>query len=228
MTSAAPVGKTKAVREYLSRMIADGRYANGGKLPTERELAEHLAVPRGTVRNALAVLEAEGVVVRRIGSGTYVKYALESNDIVFPAAVTHDASPAEIMDSRILIEPRLAGLAAVHGSVSDFNALAAFNKRAEAALSFEEYERWDSALHQGIARATHNRLLIGIYEKITEARNQADWGELKRRSFTPERRTQYEIDHSLIVAALRARDAAEAEAGMLAHLQHVKQNLIRF
>ena len=60
------------VRQWLLDMLASGRYAAGSKLPTERAVAERLAVPRSAVRNALAALEAEGMVVRLIGSGTFV------------------------------------------------------------------------------------------------------------------------------------------------------------
>lgn len=221
-------GSAHSVREYLAQMIADGRYLAGGKLPTERALAEQLSVPRSTVRNVLAVLESEGVVVRRIGSGTFVKDAEELGGLETVAHTSYGVSPAEIMDGRLLIEPRLVGLAVVNGNANDFNALESFNKKAENAETFEEFERWDAALHQGIARATHNRLIMDIYNKITEARSGADWGELKRRSINDERRKEYEEDHRRVVAALRLRDAAKAEAEMLSHLQRVRKNLLNY
>lgn len=221
------VGGLNAVREHLARLIASGQYGPGAKLPTERALAEQLAVPRGVVRNALAILEAEGLVYRRVGSGTFV--TATAAYVSAPSADDFlDASPAEIMATRILFEPKLAGLAVVHATVSDLDNIEACYKDAEEATTFEEFENWDAALHQAIAAATHNKLIQSIFAAITRTREQANWGELKRSSLTQERRARYQEEHKRIVVALRARDAAKAEAELLAHLIGVRQNLLGF
>jgi DNA-binding FadR family transcriptional regulator len=205
-------------------MLASGRYAAGSKLPTERALAERLTVPRSAVRNALAALEAEGMVVRLIGSGTFVAEPLAE---MRSALVTvGDASPTEIMETRLLIEPRIAALAVAHATLSDFERMETCNRNAETSDDFAAFEHWDAALHQSIAEATHNRLIVGLYTAITRARDQADWGELKRRSLTAERRDLYREEHRRIVAALRARDAQGAETALIDHLRRVRQNLL--
>jgi DNA-binding FadR family transcriptional regulator len=216
------------VRQWLLEKLASGLYSTGAKLPTERAVAEQLSVPRSAVRNALAALEAEGVIVRLIGSGTFVAerpttQGLESH----PSLMTvGDASPTEIMDARLLIEPRIAALAVAHATQGDFERMEACNRNAENSDDFERFERWDVALHQAIAEATHNRLIVGLYTVITRARAQADWGELKRRSLTPERRDHYREEHRRVVAALRSRDSREAETALLDHLRHVRRNLL--
>ncbi len=216
------------VRRWLLDMLASGRYAAGAKLPTERAVAAQLAVPRSAVRNALAALEAEGLVVRLIGSGTFVGMpAASSKAETRPALVTvSDASPTEIMEARLLIEPRIAALAVANASMSDFEHMELCNRNAEASDSFETFEHWDAALHQAVAEATHNRLIVALYTAVTGARDQADWGELKRKSLTAERREAYREEHRQIVAALRARDAERAETAVLNHLRHVRQNLL--
>lgn len=222
----------REVREWLLEALASGRYAAGAKLPTERAVAEQLAVPRSAVRNALAALEAEGLVVRLIGSGTFVAdrapaplaAATEARSTAALPAI--DASPTEIMETRLIIEPRIAALAVAHATVRDFERMELFNRNAEACNDFAEFERWDAALHQAIAEATHNRLIVGLYTGITRARDQADWGELKRRSMNADRREVYREDHRRIVAALRARNAGGAEAALLAHLRRVRHNLL--
>jgi len=216
-----------AVRDHIEQLISSGRYRPGAKLPTERALAEQLGVPRGVVRNALAVLESDGLVIRRVGSGTFVTDAAASE----PEPTSngfHDASPAEIMATRILLEPKLAGLAVVHATVADLDAIEECHKAAVLAKSFDEFEYWDAALHQRIAAATHNRLIQSIFAAITRTREQANWGELKQRSLTHERRLRYQEEHSRIVGALRARDAARAEAELLKHLLGVRQNLLGY
>jgi DNA-binding FadR family transcriptional regulator len=216
------------VRQWLLEMLRSGRFGAGSKLPTERAVAEQLGVPRSAVRNALAALEAEGLVVRLIGSGTFVagSRAGPAEDARVSLIAVSDASPTEIMEARLLIEPRIAALAVANATLTDFERMEVCNRNAEASDELERFEHWDAALHQAIAEATHNRLIIGLYTAITRARDQADWGELKRRSLSAERCDQYRAEHRRIVAALRARDAAAAEAALLEHLRHVRQNLL--
>jgi DNA-binding FadR family transcriptional regulator len=216
---------TAVVQNFLQQAITSGSYRPGAKLPTERDLSERLGVPRSAVRDALSVFEAQHKVVRIIGSGTYVAQQDES---VALGAVrrSSDASPTEIMAVRLAVEPRMALLVVANATSRDFDRLADCNARGEAADGFEEFEHWDAALHQAIAEATHNRLMVSIYETITQARDQAEWGDLKRRSITAERRDQYRADHREIVAALRARDAKAGEAAMMRHLVRVRDNLL--
>lgn len=224
MQKAAVVTKPViAVQEFLGAAMLSGAYGPGAKLPTERALAEQLNVPRSAVRDALSVLEAQRRVVRIIGSGTYV--AEVENEPALAATNSGDASPYEIMATRMIFEPRLAVLVVANAGAADFDRMEDCNRRAEAAEDFEEFEHWDAALHQAIAEATHNRLIVSIYATITGARDLAEWGDLKRRSITRERRDIYREEHREIVAALRARDARRAEAAIAAHLVRVRDNL---
>lgn len=212
------------VRDFIVDGIASGAYLANGRLPTERALSEQLGVPRSAVRDALAVLESSGTVTRIIGSGTYVREPETphaTSGQVLPAA-----SPAEIMEARLLLEPQLAQLAAINADQSDFTQFDECIRQGDAADDFEGFEHWDAALHQAIARSTHNRLVIELYAMVTRARDLTEWGELKRRSLTSERREHYRREHHEIVAALQARDAARAETALLAHLERVRGNLL--
>ncbi|HTH96735.1 MAG TPA: FCD domain-containing protein [Stellaceae bacterium] len=217
------------VHRYLSEAITGGIYQPGTKLPTERALSTQFGVPRSTVRDALSILEAEQRIVRRIGSGTFVSSlhispALASNHLIASA----DLSPAEIMEARLLIEPRLAIFVVRHAKAADFDRFEECNDRAERANSLEEFEHWDAALHQAIADAAQNRLIVSIYGMITAARDHTEWGELKRRSVNAERRAAYQVEHRAIVAALRARDADAAERAIADHLERVRRNLLGY
>ena len=214
------------VRDFITDGIRSGAWRANGKLPTERALSEQLGVPRSAVRDALAVLESGGAVTRIIGSGTYVREiepAQAANDAT-PGLPT--ASPAEIMAARLLMEPQLAPLAANNADQSDFARFDECIRHGDAADSFEEFEHWDAALHQAIAKSTHNRLVIELYAMITRARDLTEWGELKRRSLSTERREHYRREHHAIVAALQERDAVKAEAALLGHLERVRSNLL--
>ena len=213
---------TSLVHEFLSQAINSGTYKPGAKLPTERAIAEQLSVPRSAVRDVLSVLESQNKVVRIIGSGTYV-----GTPEAEPVRETKgDASPTEIMAARLIVEPRLAQLVVMNAKAADFERMEECNRHAEGADDFIEFEHWDAALHQAIADATHNRLIIGIYATITGAREHTEWGELKRLSITAERRDAYRLEHREIVAALRARDGKAAEAALTQHLLRVRRNLL--
>jgi DNA-binding FadR family transcriptional regulator len=98
-------------------------------------------------------------------------------------------------------------------------------RNAENADSFEQFEHWDGALHQAIADATHNSFVLSVFRLMNEVRERAEWGQLKRRSLTPERRRAYELEHRALVAALRERDALAARKAIALHLAHVRRNL---
>ncbi|HEY4200599.1 MAG TPA: FCD domain-containing protein [Devosiaceae bacterium] len=214
-----------AVDQHLEKLLASGRYGPGAKLPTERDLALELGEGRSAIRNSLARLEMQGRVVRMLGSGTYVSPDRKA-EAKKEVALVSDASPLEIMEARLLIEPRLAGLVAVNANAADFERIESCMRQAEAATSFEEFEHGDGAFHQAIADATHNGLMIAVYATISAARDHADWGELKRRSASSARRAAYETDHREIAKALKKRDQTAAEAALLSHLQRVRQNLL--
>jgi DNA-binding FadR family transcriptional regulator len=213
----------QVVRSFIMDGVRSGTFAPGDKLPTERVLSNRLGVSRSAVRDALAVLESAGLVARIVGSGTYVR------DIGPLGPADHGgsaSSPSEIMEARLLLEPRLAILAAANADSGDLARLDECVRAGEEVGDFEDFEHWDAKLHQAIADATHNRLVIELYATITRARDQMEWGEMKRRSITAERRNIYRREHREIVTALRERDARRAEAALTAHVKTVRTNLL--
>ena len=79
--------------------------------------------------------------------------------------------------------------------------------------------------HRSIIAATRSPLLIRLYAEVERARHGRVWGDLKRRSASAERRKMYQADHHQIVAALKARDTAEAVKSMRNHLARVSDHL---
>lgn len=222
-----PTAKLSArVHDFLASAISDGDFGPGAKLPTERALSEKLGVPRSAVRDGLSVLEARGQVVRIVGSGTYVAEARTAPAPSAPPQMGRDASPADIMAARLVVEPRLAALVVTNATSADLEKIDQCNRAADLAGDFEAFEHWDAALHEAIAQATRNPLIIDIYGAITSARDRTEWGDLKRRTITAERRALYSVEHGVMVAALRARDVAAAEAAIAAHLLTVRRNLL--
>lgn len=214
------------MRDFITAAAADGTFAPGARLPTERELARRFAIPRNAVRKTLAQLEAEGAITRHVGRGTFVAARGDGNAAGFDS-VAH-TSPAELMEARLRIEPALAELIVTNATPADFERMEMCLDKAERAATLDEFELWDSALHQAIATATHNRFVIKVLDLVTAVRQQAEWGKLKDRIVTPERRIRYQEEHRAIVRALRERDAERARLAIIEHLQHARRNLFGY
>jgi len=172
----------------LTDLLSRSEMRPGTRLPTERALAEELQVSRSAVRRAMARLEAQGKVVRVIGSGTYVADASAPGDPEVAVLEREDYSPREIMDARMLLEPRFASLIVIHANKADIEAIRKSLLEAERATDFVTFEHWDGQFHQMLAEATHNRLIIDLFRIVTQSRDTAAWGDLKKGSITVERR----------------------------------------
>ena len=103
--------RSRQLRAYLARnnLPADGR------LPPERALSEALGVTRAELRKALAVLEAEGLLWRHVGKGTFLGNR-PLDTLADVAAITQRTNPAEVMRTRLLLEPEVARLAALNAT----------------------------------------------------------------------------------------------------------------
>lgn len=215
------------IREFILTGTADGSLSRGMKLPTERELAQRFAMPRNAVRKSLSQLEAEGAIARHVGRGTFIAPAPGAAGTAADAPATH-VSPAELMEARLRIEPALAELIVTNATSADFDRMGMCLDRAERAATLDEFELWDAALHQAMASASHNRFVIRILDIVKAVRQQSEWGKLKDRIVTPERRLEYQQEHRAIVAALKDRDDTRAREAIIAHLQHARRNLFGY
>jgi DNA-binding FadR family transcriptional regulator len=172
-------------------------------------------------------LKRRQLITQTVGSGTYVSTDIQrALAAMQPAAAAEVVSPAELMAARLVLEPALIAMVIGNATSLDFARMDECNRHAEAATSFEDFEHWDAALHEAIAEAAHNRFITGVFRLMNEARSQAEWGILKRRSATPERRAHYQQEHRALVEALKQRDVEKARALCLDHLLHVRRNLL--
>lgn len=213
------------LEKRLAQLLSEPTMLPGTRLPTERALAEDMKVSRSAVRGAMARLEAQGKVLRIIGSGTYVADGAPRPRQAKPNE-HKDYSPHEIMEARFLIEPRFAALIVMQANKADIEAIRTSLLEAERATDFVKFEYWDGQFHQMLAEATHNSLIIDLFQIVTQSRDTAEWGELKKGSITAERREIYCQEHTRIIEALQARNARLAEKAIESHLGTVRQNLL--
>jgi len=207
----------------LRQSIYDGVYGYGEQMPPERQLAEAFGASRSTVRNALRRLEEGGLVVRRVGSGTFVHYAREGE----PADIADVTSPLELIEARFAIEPHMTRLAAVNANRLDLDRLGEVLQRLERADDdAEQFTRADQAFHQHLAQCTHNPLFVGLYRQINEVRGHAQWLGTKDKILTPENIAKYNRQHRALYDALCARDVDGAMRIVSAHLEKARRDLL--
>lgn len=209
--------------ERLRALIREHRDEPSYRLPAEREIAEMLAVGRRAVRRAMEVLEAEGTVWRQQGKGTFVgQRPTPRGGLASLAIVTN---PAEVMETRLLLEPGLARLAALKASREDIEALQRLARRVVAASDDDGWEVWDSAFHRRIAEASGNVMLVSILDAVQQVRKESEWRHLRASVRTPERRERVFQQHDEIVAAIARRDGPAAERAMARHITNIDTQL---
>jgi GntR family transcriptional regulator, uxu operon transcriptional repressor len=238
----------KGGRRLAELIMAESERAGlgpGSRLPTERQLAVDLGVTRSGVRLALAALEADGLISREVGRGTFFSDTAFRNTAgqafdalretpgevagkaaAYPAPAAMDFAPADVMTIRRLLEPQALPLVVMWATARDFAEMERCVAGGDQAVNYEEFETWDLALHRAIMAAAHSPLLAALYSVVESARHGQVWGDLKRRSASSQRRAVYQEDHRAIVTALRARDADAAIESMRTHLARVAGHLL--
>lgn len=218
----APGGGATAIAAGLRRAIVDGIYADGERLPAERRLAADLAYSRGTVREALGMLERDGLVRRRVGSGTFVTFRPGEG----AGDMAEITSPLELVEVRIAIEPHMLRLATLYATLRDLDRIAAALAEVEAsATGAEAFTRHDRHFHQAIADATRNPLLAALYRQINHVRGHRQWNAMKDKVLTRRAMAAYNDEHRALFEALRARDADRAVAVIRRHLDAARRQL---
>ena len=216
---------TDSALSRLRAYIRNGPYPPQSRLPAERELSSSLNISRSTLRNALAMLEADGEIWRHVGQGTFVgkRREHEGELLSLPADLSN---PSDVMEVRLMIEPGSCALAAHRATTSDFEFMQHCLRKSEAAKDTDTFEMWDSSLHRTITESSRNALLLAVFNAVDSVRKQKIWGQLKEATLNPERKRSYMRQHSLLVSAICGRNANEAEQLMRTHLIAVRDDML--
>lgn len=205
------------VADQIGDLIRAGEFTPGQRLPPERDLSKKLGVSRPVVREAMIALELAGLIEVRIGSGTFVREAVE------PTASIGDSghSPYDIMTSRMTIETQIAALAAQNIGKEKLAELAALVEAMDRPDAPHDPES-DLRFHVGIAEATGNAVLAAVVTWLWQIQYSPMFTILSERVSLEANREATVIGHRAILDALRAGDPAAASASMLAHLSQVR------
>jgi DNA-binding FadR family transcriptional regulator len=211
------------IAAQLRQAILGGRYMHGEKLPAERQFASSFGASRATIRTALNLLEAERLVTRRLGAGTFVNFR-GSGDSEGIAELT---SPLELIEVRLGIEPKMVHLAVLNATGRDIERLGGAIARMEASSAdSESFTLWDEEFHQLISEATRNPLMVWVYRQINTVRMHSQWNAMKDKVLTPQRIAEYNQQHMALYEAIRTRDTETAVAIVTSHLHYARRQLM--
>jgi DNA-binding FadR family transcriptional regulator len=224
-----PLPKASGIlADRLREGILDGRYAAGLPLPTERDLAEESGLSRASVREALRVLEVEGLIATSSGrNGGSVPQL--PNDAALQRSIglfirSRRIRFAELLQVRSAIEPPLARLAAQHRDDRDLATLDSLAEALQAAYdATAEWTRVNIDWHSAVVAASHNDLLIAFWKAIGPIRTAASG--LDDVINSPAVRSSVIQAHRRVVEAIRAGDGDAAERRMARHIGAYVQHI---
>lgn len=227
------VGRSKlyvSVVEQILASIRSGRFPPGSALPAERSLASQLQVSRGSLREALRVLEHAGVLDVRTGSGTYVATEGGSSATFLraQAAAIGEHSPLDLMVARTAIEPVCAEQAALSHHPGDLAALEeALEEQERATEAGEDVSEADLAFHLAVAAASRNSVLLALQRMLIDLMHEQTWSELKHRSRSREHAAEEYLEHHRsVLQAIEQRDTRRAHQLMAMHMSVVESALL--
>ena len=221
------------IANHVKAQITSGEYHVGDALPAERLLAEQLQVSRTVIREAMIMLEVEGYVEVRKGSGIRVTQTPNPMptkvDNASPAVINETefmltCGPFELLQARQLFESHIAEFAATQATKQDLVAL----MKIQAQAKQDDYSRdsfWDIEFHIQVARCTQNSVMVHIAEQLSQNReNNPYWQKLHEHINDDEIRGWCD-DHDALVQALIKRDPQAARQAAWQHIENTKNML---
>ena len=214
---------SEQVADGLASAIARGDYPVGSRLPAERELADQLEVGRPTVREALLILELDGLVDIRTGSGVYVVDSRPKR----ARALEADIGMLELIEARCLFEGESAALAAKLATPAQVDAI----RDALAAMEEEERlgipgEEADRAFHVAIAEATQNAAIVYTVQTLWDARSGSTQAARTLQRVRDAGVRPRINEHQAVLDAIAAKNPEAARQAMRTHLIRVMDDLI--
>ena len=225
-----PVSTSRVSQEIVRQVkaaIREGRLGPGDQLPPERDLTKQLGVSRVSVRDALRMLEAQGLIEVRVGArgGACVTSPAPGlvGEGIGDMLRSADVTPADLTEMRMILELGVVELACKRATDDDFRALEEICDRADALAAAGDYDPSLSAeFHAQLARSSHNPALALVAESLQGPLA----GSLREaRRVDPQAGRVGPLEHRALVEALRSRDAVLALRIMSEHIDRTAQRV---
>lgn len=205
--------------EQIKKLILDGTWKPGEKIPSETELAESFGVSRVSIREALLKLTAVGFLESRFSGGNYVREV--GADIylnaIAPLVYVGSNSLRDVLEFRQVVEAKQAGLAARRAKPEDVERLEVLVEDMEkAAGNLEAFSEADLRFHMELARITENSLLVACMQLIRDV-----LGENMQRLVSERGYESGISDHKKLIEAIKENDEKNATALMEYHVADI-------
>lgn len=211
---------SESVVEQIEKLIEDGTFQSGEKLPSVREMCDMFGVGRSAIRDAIITLKGKGTVDVRQGEGTYIR-TFESVTLFNHPLISPESSDVrDLYQVRKMLEPKIAELAATNRSDRHVREL-------KEIISQEALGDWehDYNFHMTIAKASGNQIIIQLMQFIsaTTKKHMNDFHQFIQRDHLKVKKINEQ--HKDIFHAIRANHAEEAKNKMTEHLEYVERIL---
>ena len=214
------------IYEQLFERIVAGEFPVNSRLPSETELSRRFGASRPVVREALARLRDDGVIVSRQGSGSYVRRRPDNAVLQF-VPVGSIADIQRCFEFRVGLEGSAAALAAARWEDEDLGEIEAALAELEGCIEGGQLGvEADEHFHRAIAQATHNHYHVAVQASLQP---HIAFGMTLTRNLsllrTRERLRLVQDEHVAILRAIEARDETGARAAMEAHIENARQRM---
>lgn len=214
--------RTEEIEDKILSLITDTPYEIGAKLPIESQLCELFGVGRSTVREALKSLESRRVVYIKQGSGTYVKswVPTDMDPLGIMRAKNKLKIALDLVNVRIMLEPKIAALAAENANDEDKQKIKYNADKVEELISQgSDYLKYDIDFHSSIAKASRNEVVEQLIPMI-------DTAVMMFVNVTHKKLQEETIrTHRDITNAILEGSPSKAEAAMTLHLLYNRQSI---
>lgn len=219
---------SEEIVDRVKTAIRDGRLEPGDRLPPERELTTRFGVSRMSVRDALRILEASGLVEIRVGArgGAFVRAPGSSivGEGIVNMLMLSPASSADVTEARRVLELGIVPLVVERATEDDLDSLSQICAESKAALRAGDYPVELSArFHVAFARASHNEAIGLLVESL---RGPLLMSLERAKEVAPKTMGVSGVrEHVAVVEAIRDRDPERALAVMDRHLRRTARRV---
>lgn len=220
-----PSTKAKSLTERTGEALYDmiliqKQFKPGDKLPNEFELSARLGVSRATLREAVSALIAQGVLVVKRGSGTFIANELPSiGDVSISSIDFVRVRLSDLYEIRLMFEPQSVKLACERADDSELAAIKEQAKKVNRLLRSDDgsWPDADQEFHEMIGAASHNEFISRLFPIINSAVHEVMLISTNQKLL----KDMVRRDNALIVEFIMKRDGDGASHAMSIHIRHM-------
>lgn len=228
----SPIKNTKVyeqVIDQIKNMIVNGTLKKGDKLPSERDLVEHLQVSRTSIREALRALQIIGLIECKQGEGNYISQNFE-NSLFEPLSIMfmlQDSDPKEIIEVRKIIEVETVAIAAQKITNLELESLEILIKALKSSHNEDDNVKIDKKFHYEIAQASRNCIIVNILNAISSLIDSFI-KDARKKILVNEKNLEVLVkQHEDVYEALKNHNSKKAAEAMKNHLDFANDYMMK-